>query len=496
MPHAGNTRPSRSEAVKVEVLDRVIGETKDVTMRLRLALLLWIGVGFGVTRPAPTVTTSTLVKTYFLSPYGNDANPGTIAAPWQTMEAAAIRVQAGDTVFLRGGTYLNPASAWTTSGTQGKPITISGYADEKAVLDGQGVYPTHDGSYMIAILGDWYLVENLEIANSGQSGVLSRGTHVTLRNLEIHHSHQAAITLTGDYDVAEYVHAWMNGLVNVNNQSGVTGGWPAAITCARYPQHCTLRHNLVHDTWGEGISTFEATYTTIEDNISFNNQTNYYLSDTKFSIVQRNLGYCTPGNPIDPYFTQVGLLIGDEKGVLINGSRYPSSDNTIINNFLLGCNYNLAAGTQESTNSLYAHNTLVNSRGDPGERANIMISAAGSCTNCRFINNLILEEDPISIAKGGNLSWGFSHNLWSMAPDVSFMGTRDIIADPLLAMTGETRPGQLTAEYFKLIADSPAIDQAVPLPEVINDHFLAIRGTNPDIGGHEYGGVTPSPTLP
>jgi hypothetical protein len=43
---------------------------------------------------------------YYVAPAGNDANSGTIAAPFLTIQAAQAAVVAGDTVYIRGGTYL------------------------------------------------------------------------------------------------------------------------------------------------------------------------------------------------------------------------------------------------------------------------------------------------------------------------------------------------------------------------------------------------------
>jgi hypothetical protein len=398
------------------------------------------------------------------------------------------KLSAGDTLYVRGGTYALDRVSLVASGTETAPITISGYASETAILDGQGTFPSADGSATIMIWGDWATVKNLEIANSGKSGVIAVGTHVTVQNMRIHHCQSAAITLTGDYDLASGNRAWSDGLMNENNKSGPSGGWPAIMTCARYPQHCTLRGNTVWDSWGEGISTFETTYTTIEDNVSYNNQQNFYISDTKYTIMQRNISYCTPGNAIDPYMTQNGILVGDEKGVPINGVRYPSSDNQILNNLVMGCDRNLAAGTNASTNNLYAHNTFVNSGGDAIERGNVLIYVSGTCSNCRFVNNLILQESslPITVGGGVNNGWTFSNNLWSRSPGSNFAGSGDVIGNPLLAKLGLAGPGQLTNNYFRIAAESPAINKGKVLLEVARDFFQSLRGTYPDIGAHEY----------
>ena len=43
---------------------------------------------------------------YYLSPRGNDAHPGTLDQPWQTLAKATTMLQPGDTAVLRAGVYL------------------------------------------------------------------------------------------------------------------------------------------------------------------------------------------------------------------------------------------------------------------------------------------------------------------------------------------------------------------------------------------------------
>jgi hypothetical protein len=58
--------------------------------------VLLLAIGF---RPA-------FATRYYVAPAGNDANSGTIAAPFLTIQRAQVAVVAGDTVYVRGGTYL------------------------------------------------------------------------------------------------------------------------------------------------------------------------------------------------------------------------------------------------------------------------------------------------------------------------------------------------------------------------------------------------------
>ncbi len=66
---------------------------------------------------------------------GNDANDGTREQPWQTVSHAVRQLSAGDTLYLRGGTYYEHVKL-TQSGQPGQPITIRSYPGELVILDG------------------------------------------------------------------------------------------------------------------------------------------------------------------------------------------------------------------------------------------------------------------------------------------------------------------------------------------------------------------------
>ena len=77
---------------------------------------------------------------YFVSPAGDDANPGTLRKPFATLQRAqsAARQKRGD-VFLRGGTYYLPAPLVFTaedSGTKKAPVVFQSYKNEKPVISG------------------------------------------------------------------------------------------------------------------------------------------------------------------------------------------------------------------------------------------------------------------------------------------------------------------------------------------------------------------------
>ncbi len=73
--------------------------------------------------------------TFYVSPSGSDAGPGTQSAPFATVQFGAGRLNPGDVLCLRAGAYYESVTV-NQSGTAAAPITIQSYPGETAVLVG------------------------------------------------------------------------------------------------------------------------------------------------------------------------------------------------------------------------------------------------------------------------------------------------------------------------------------------------------------------------
>jgi hypothetical protein len=78
---------------------------------------------------------------YFVAPTGLNTNTGTIASPLLTVQAGITKAFAGDTVFIRAGTYLERLSC-PRSGAVNSFITIKNYNKENVMVDGTGIAGT------------------------------------------------------------------------------------------------------------------------------------------------------------------------------------------------------------------------------------------------------------------------------------------------------------------------------------------------------------------
>jgi hypothetical protein len=92
---------------------------------------------------------------YFISTTGNNNNPGTIDKPFKTIQKCAEIAQAGDTCYIREGTYRETVTP-VNSGQPGNPITFSAYQNEKVTISGadiiEGQWQEHEnGIYKITL---------------------------------------------------------------------------------------------------------------------------------------------------------------------------------------------------------------------------------------------------------------------------------------------------------------------------------------------------------
>ncbi len=463
-------------------------------------LLLYIGSVPACSLEQPKSSSPTDASaTYYVATDGDDSFNGLYpsrqegtSGPFRTLGRAADAVKAGDTVRIRGGTYQE-ASRWNTDGTEANPITITSYGGETPVIDGDKFkIPPDDYGDLMKVGGDWYKVSNLEIHHSGWYGLTVLGEHGTIDNIFAYQNWGAGILLSGSYGVIQNCRSWNNSLQNEYFRPHSPGTWSSGIAVARAPSYCTVRSCVAWDNWGQGIDVYEADHITVEDCVAYNNQVNFYISDIKHVLFQRNLAYCTPGNVIQGYVTQNNILMGDER-------LFNSSDNTVINNLCLGGERNISIGKNVFENGLVANNTFVNASATGGAETTSVRIGAGRYTNARFLNNIILQEDGAELCELDASGVTFGNNNWSRTPRSECQGAGDIIGNPQLAKTGPTGPGTLTPGWFKLLENSPAKDRARVLREVIEDFFKTPRGSAPDIGAHEIPARTagdPAPRTP
>ena len=188
-----------------------------------LALLVVVGCGalddalplevLATTRaPVPTTASSDEEpsvpewRVYYVAPTGSDSNPGTEAEPWQTIQKAADTLVAGDTVYIKAGTYEEQVIA-QQSGSAGNPITYAAYPGDEVTIDGAGVsLPPYETGLFVVEDRSHIKVSGLRIMNAGpnenNAGIyVDNSSHIVVENNDTYNTVSSGIGVWGSDNV-------------------------------------------------------------------------------------------------------------------------------------------------------------------------------------------------------------------------------------------------------------------------------------------------------
>ncbi|HKE91821.1 MAG TPA: NosD domain-containing protein [Gemmatimonadales bacterium] len=197
--------------------------------------LLTLGLGCGPSHPAGRQQVGTAPRTgHYVAPKGTPAGNGSVQRPWDlqfALSGARGRVHAGDTVWLRGGTYHGEFRT-SLDGAAGRWIVFRQYPGERATIDGT---LRADGSY----LAFW----GFEVMQSVPDtyGIQANTAHGKFINLIVHDAGTQGVSF-----------------------------WTPAVDAELYG--CIIYNNGTHDNFDHGTYVHNEDGTKlITDNVFFNN---------------------------------------------------------------------------------------------------------------------------------------------------------------------------------------------------------------------------------
>jgi hypothetical protein len=137
----------------------------------------------------------TSAATFYVSPSGSDANPGTASAPWRTVgKVDRSRLAPGSTILFRGGSSFTDATLTPlTSGSAGAPIRFGSYGGGRArISNRKGAVWLPPGAHDLSFA-------DLDLSSSGAVVFASAGTgagarRILLSGCLIHDSPDAGLT--------------------------------------------------------------------------------------------------------------------------------------------------------------------------------------------------------------------------------------------------------------------------------------------------------------
>src|SRR4030043_666189 len=289
--------------------------------------------------------------TYYASPTGSGSTCS-LESPC-SFDTGISKLQAGDTLYLRGGNYL-PGSeiSFYTDGTSENRITISGYPGENATINGNNAMPNSAYNALFTVKGDYVTLRDVNIINSFGAGVFLTGNYDYGINIDLNHIGQTGIAIIGTGDLLDGCTCTDNGWRYWTNWS--VGTWGSAICAAGSNSiNGTIQNCISHGNTGEGFNSYAgATGTIIQDNIAYDNGVNYYADSTTNAIYRRNIGYYIEGGPEGK--ASYNFYVGAETS--------QPNNLVVINNFLLGGSPNFVVGSQVTGNPVITvvYNTFVN----------------------------------------------------------------------------------------------------------------------------------------
>ena len=232
-----------------------------------------------ITHQGPTFAT-----TYYVAANGS-GSLCTVESPC-SLNTGLGKLAAGDTLYLRGGTYQQAVS-FSRSGTSGSRITISGYPGETAVIDGAYTHP--GGSvyrFLIEITANYVTIRDLKFMRSSGSGLVIHGTKTYAINIHGNGTRETGIVAAGDSGLIDGCTMTDNGN---GYGSGNQGTWGSAI--CTIGSNTTIQNCVAYENRGEGIRC-------IKVGVLLQDKKKYRLSDkTKLSNERYN-DRCRNGSAI------------------------------------------------------------------------------------------------------------------------------------------------------------------------------------------------------
>lgn len=401
------------------------------------------------------------MATFFVSTTGNDSTgTGSQLSPWRTVAKGVSGLNPGDTLYMRGGTYLEPIHM-TRLGSAGSPITVSGFTAETAIIRMPAGQSYHIGStvkqyhtYQNFTIDGQDSTEGLASGDNSISSVLigiggTNASHdVTLDNLEIKNTK----------DVAIYIDCIGPNIVIRN---------------------CLIHDALAHDTLGErnyGIYCAHVNGVLIEDNEIYNcpgGGIQVYPNPVNATIRRNSIHHNNTLSlaSVGGILIQQDLTLGPAiTGLLVyNNLIYNNGTATSGNAYGIKCNNVVAAGLYNNT--IYNNKSWGIGVGD---------NSAGGANGTLVKNNITWQNGLGPITTG-------------------FTGT----VNTVLTTNLSTNPSFTNPAAFDLtlLNGSAAINTGTSLSSIFTTDYLGVsrpQGAAWDIGAYEFAvsGDTTAPATP
>ena len=216
-------------------------------------------------------------KTFYVAVNGKDSNPGTLDKPWATINHAAEVLKAGQTLYIRSGTYRITEQIKTkNSGNENNWIVYASYPGEQATIDANNVkvdppvgnppYPHDQGAFQIEKVS-YIRIKQLTLTNAHQAGFTVRDSHhIELYNNTTNTTFSSGIAIwdtNRDGRGCDHNKVIGNTIINANTYEMIIPGFskqdetPHEALSVGGAYYFEIAYNHVYDSDKEGIDVKE-----------------------------------------------------------------------------------------------------------------------------------------------------------------------------------------------------------------------------------------------
>jgi hypothetical protein len=455
--------------------DRLLGARRHHPARLGLPTALLV-------LTALVATGSAQATDYYVATTGSDSNAGTMAAPFATLQKGVNVAVAGDTVYIRGGTYSITTPATTGAGIN---FTKSGTSATNQIN-----YFAYPGEIPV------FDFTNMVISTTGYThGFVINASYLHFKGLEIRYvpmntfSNNGVDVLSGGYDIFESLNMHHNSGNGIFIGSKNAGGHQVLNCDAHDNYDATSSQGQ-----GQNADGFGVHYQTTGDSTIIRGCRSWWNSDDGYDLINQEVpvtvenswafgnGYAMYGtfNPAD------GNGNGFKMGSSQTGVRHLVQNNVAWKNKASGFYANHSTGGNTwYNNTSFMNGTQYNMLASPAGDPDTTITLTGSLVHI-MRNNIGYPNKNTNMTGVDTLFNTWDLNITPAAKDFAS------ITDPSVSGTGvsiessgalgpRAADGSMpNVDFLQLAAGSQMIDKGT-------DVGLPYLGAAPDLGAYEYG---------
>jgi len=168
----------------------------------------WVPTGL------PALLAPSTGTTFYVATTGSDSNPGTLAAPWRTIQKAFNTLAPGQRALVRGGMYSQDLE-FDRAGTASAPITIEAYPGEQPIVNAVATHPLRVNGDAAYFRFSGFVIQNHPGTSGGNVDIY--GSHIEISRNEIRFSTDQGIYTDEEADHVHILGNWIH-----HNGEGIT----------------------------------------------------------------------------------------------------------------------------------------------------------------------------------------------------------------------------------------------------------------------------------